>query len=94
MQQKLAKRDGTPIDRNRDAEHVWEFYEQFKKRHRVDDIQKADQRMRESGTFSANMGEYVFPHVDLLSPCLLIILIALFFIDIVGFSAIALLVIS
>ncbi|KAM7475705.1 hypothetical protein LguiB_022948 [Lonicera macranthoides] len=57
IKQKLAKRDGTPIDRNRDAEHVWEFYEQFKKRHRVDDIQKAEQRMRESGTFSANMGD-------------------------------------
>jgi callose synthase len=53
IKQKLAKRDGAPIDRNRDAERVWEFYDKFKRRHRVDDIQKAEERMLESGTFSS-----------------------------------------
>ena len=58
MQQKLAKRDGARIDRNRDAELLWEFYQQYKRQHRVDDIQRKEQILRESGTFSANMGEY------------------------------------
>ncbi|CAI0446349.1 unnamed protein product [Linum tenue] len=60
IKQKLAKRDGAPIDRNRDIEHLWEFYQRYKRRHRVDDIQREEQKWRESGTFStANLGEYV-----------------------------------
>ncbi|KAK2968255.1 hypothetical protein RJ640_030305 [Escallonia rubra] len=58
IKQKLAKRDGARIDRNRDAERLWEFYQQYKRRHRVDEMQKEEQRWRESGTFSANLGEY------------------------------------
>ncbi|CAN1239529.1 Callose synthase 10 [Linum grandiflorum] len=58
IKQKLAKRDGTPIDRNRDIEHLWEFYQRYKRRHRVDDIQREEQKWRESGTFTtANLGE-------------------------------------
>ncbi|CAI0446351.1 unnamed protein product [Linum tenue] len=58
IKQKLAKRDGAPIDRNRDIEHLWEFYQRYKRRHRVDDIQREEQKWRESGTFStANLGE-------------------------------------
>lgn len=59
LQQKLAKRDGAGIDRNRDFEHLLEFYQRYKRRHRVDDIQREEQKFRESGNFStANLGEY------------------------------------
>lgn len=54
LQQKLAKRDGARIDRNRDVERLWEFYQLYKRRHSLDDIQK----LRESGTSRANLGEY------------------------------------
>ncbi|XP_058086685.1 callose synthase 10 isoform X2 [Magnolia sinica] len=57
IKQKLAKKDGAKIDRNRDLERLWEFYQNYKRRHRVDDIQKAEERWRESGTFSTNLGE-------------------------------------
>lgn len=59
IKQKLAKRDGARIDRNRDIEHLWEFYQHYKRRHRVDDIQREEQKFRESGTFSTvNLGEF------------------------------------
>ena len=57
-QQKLAKRDGTQIDRSRDVERLWNFYLSYKRRHRVDDIQREEQKWRETGTFSSNLGEY------------------------------------
>ncbi|WOL18279.1 callose synthase 10 [Canna indica] len=56
IKQKLAKKDGTPIDREHDIDHLWEFYQRFKRRHRVDDIQREQERWRESGTFSAEIG--------------------------------------
>lgn len=56
MQQKLAKKDGGRIDRNRDAQHLWDFYQRYKRVHRVDEIQIEEQRMLESGTFSSDMG--------------------------------------
>ncbi|KAL5544007.1 hypothetical protein UlMin_007791 [Ulmus minor] len=60
IKQKLAKRDGAQIDRNRDIEHLWEFYQRYKRRHRVEDMQREEQRLRESGTFSTNFGEVEF----------------------------------
>ncbi|XVE56659.1 hypothetical protein DITRI_Ditri04bG0028500 [Diplodiscus trichospermus] len=57
IKQKLAKRDGGRVDRNRDIEHFWEFYQLYKRRHRVDDIQREEQRWRESGTFSTSLGD-------------------------------------
>ncbi|ESQ52310.1 hypothetical protein EUTSA_v10016126mg [Eutrema salsugineum] len=58
IKQKLAKRDGASIDRNRDIERLWKFYQLYKRRHRVDDIQREEQKWRESGTnFSSNVGE-------------------------------------
>ncbi|WCJ36196.1 glucan synthase-like 8 [Euphorbia peplus] len=58
IKQKLAKREGAQIDRSRDIEHLWEFYQRYKRRHRVDDIQREEQKMRETGTFTtANLGE-------------------------------------
>ncbi|GFQ03859.1 callose synthase 10 [Phtheirospermum japonicum] len=57
IKQKLAKKDGGQIDRNHDIERFWEFYNQYKRLHRVDDIQREEQKWRETGTFSANIGE-------------------------------------
>ncbi|XP_059644650.1 callose synthase 10 isoform X2 [Cornus florida] len=51
IKQKLAKRDGARIDRNRDVERLWEFYQQYKRRHRVDDLEREEQKWRESGNF-------------------------------------------
>ncbi|XP_071712426.1 callose synthase 10 [Rutidosis leptorrhynchoides] len=56
IKQKLAKKDGGRIDRNRDAQYLWDFYQRYKRVHRVDEIQKEQKKMLESGTFSANMG--------------------------------------
>ncbi|ONK64113.1 uncharacterized protein A4U43_C07F22210 [Asparagus officinalis] len=59
MLQKLAKKDGA-IARKRDIEQLWKFYVSYKRRHHVDDIQKEQQRLLESGTFNTtNLGEYV-----------------------------------
>ncbi|KAJ0755182.1 putative 1,3-beta-glucan synthase [Helianthus annuus] len=55
IKQKLAKRDGAPIDRERDAQYLWDFYQRYKRRHRVDEIQREEQKLLESGTFSADM---------------------------------------
>ncbi|KAL0318851.1 UNVERIFIED_CONTAM: Callose synthase 10 [Sesamum angustifolium] len=55
--QKLAKKDGGRIDRNRDIERLWEFYHQYKRQHRVDDIQREEQKWREAGNFSSNIGD-------------------------------------
>ncbi|KAL8526796.1 hypothetical protein ACS0TY_015857 [Phlomoides rotata] len=57
IKQKLAKKDGGQIDRNRDIELLWDFYNRYKRRHRVDDIQREEQKWRETGTFSAHIGE-------------------------------------
>ncbi|KAK7302196.1 hypothetical protein RJT34_13078 [Clitoria ternatea] len=57
IKQKLAKKDGVRIDRNHDTENLWEFYQRYKQRHRVDDIQREEQRLQESGTFSSTLGE-------------------------------------
>lgn len=56
LQQKLAKKDRAPIDRNRDVENLWEFYKRYKRRYRVDEMQREEQRLLESG--SSNLGEY------------------------------------
>lgn len=62
MQQKLAKKDGSQIDRNRDAQYLWDFYQRYKRKHRVDEIQREEQKLLESGTFSADMDGYTFIH--------------------------------
>ncbi|BFG32377.1 hypothetical protein CerSpe_186510 [Prunus speciosa] len=59
IKQKLAKRDGGQIDHNRDIEHLWDFYQRYKRQHKVDDIQRQEQRWRESGTFTADFGDYL-----------------------------------
>ncbi|PHT86149.1 Callose synthase 9 [Capsicum annuum] len=57
IKQKLAKKEGARIDRNRDIERLWEFYQQYKRRHKVDDIRREEQKWRESGAVTANLGE-------------------------------------
>ncbi|XP_048628238.1 callose synthase 10-like [Brassica napus] len=60
IKQKLAKRDGASINRDRDIERLWQFYQLYKRRHRVDDIQREEQKWRESGTaFSSNVGSMI-----------------------------------
>ncbi|XP_057995643.1 callose synthase 10-like isoform X1 [Hevea brasiliensis] len=44
IKQKLAKRDGAQIDHSHDIEHLWEFYQSYKRRHKVDDIQRGNQK--------------------------------------------------
>uniref|UniRef100_A0A0E0L6W8 1,3-beta-glucan synthase n=1 Tax=Oryza punctata TaxID=4537 RepID=A0A0E0L6W8_ORYPU len=56
IKQKLAKKDGAPIDRQNDIQVLWNFYQQYKSRRRVDDMQREQERLRESGTFSTEMG--------------------------------------
>ncbi|KAK9734060.1 hypothetical protein RND81_04G111900 [Saponaria officinalis] len=59
IKQKLSKRDGAQIDRSRDVEHLWKFYQRYKQIHRVDEIQHDEQKLQESGVFSSNFGELV-----------------------------------
>ncbi|XP_021307423.1 callose synthase 10 [Sorghum bicolor] len=56
IKQKLAKKDGAPIDRQNDIQVLWNFYLEYKSRRRVDDMQREQERLRESGTFSTEMG--------------------------------------
>ncbi|PIN24305.1 1,3-beta-glucan synthase/callose synthase catalytic subunit [Handroanthus impetiginosus] len=57
IKQKLAKKDGGQIDRHRDMERLWEFYHQYKRRHKVEDLQREERKWRESGTLSAKIGD-------------------------------------
>ncbi|XP_068634434.1 callose synthase 10 [Aristolochia californica] len=57
IKQKLAKKDGSRIDRNRDIERLWKFYLAYKRRHRVEDLQKEEEKWRESGTYSTTFGD-------------------------------------
>ncbi|KAJ0968111.1 hypothetical protein J5N97_025028 [Dioscorea zingiberensis] len=65
IKQKLAKKDGYAFDRQHDIERLWKFYLGYKKRYQIDDIQKEHKRLRESGTFSTNLGEMEARAVDL-----------------------------
>ncbi|KAM1678671.1 hypothetical protein COP1_038820 [Malus domestica] len=41
---KTCKKRWGQIDRNRDIEHLWDFYQRYKRRHGVGDIQRQEQR--------------------------------------------------
>ncbi|XP_062233797.1 callose synthase 10 isoform X2 [Phragmites australis] len=56
IKQKLAKKDGASIDRQNDIQVLWNFYLEYKSRCRIDDMQQEQERLRESGTFSTEMG--------------------------------------
>ncbi|RWW25423.1 hypothetical protein GW17_00010240, partial [Ensete ventricosum] len=59
-QQKLAKRDGGGIDRSQDIAYLQEFYKRYREKHKVDELREDEMKLRESGVFSGNLGEYVF----------------------------------
>ena len=59
MQQKFAKRDGGSIDRSQDIARLQEFYKQYREKHKVDELREDEMKLRESGVFSGNLGEYV-----------------------------------
>lgn len=55
IKQKLAKKDGSVFNRGQDIDHLWKFYLNYKRRYHVEDIQKEQQKLRESGIFSGEM---------------------------------------
>ncbi|XP_017218249.1 callose synthase 9 isoform X1 [Daucus carota subsp. sativus] len=57
IKQKLAKRDGGGIDRSQDIARLREFYKLYREKNRVDKMQEEEMLLRESGTFSGNLGE-------------------------------------
>lgn len=59
MQQKLAKREGGSIDRSLDIARLQEFYRQYREKNNVDMLREEQLKLRESGVFSGNLGEYV-----------------------------------
>ncbi|CAA6653832.1 unnamed protein product [Spirodela intermedia] len=50
----VIKQKGPRVDRERAIEHLWNFYKSYKRHHRVEDVQKEQQRLTESGTFSSS----------------------------------------
>lgn len=59
LQQKLAKREGGSIDRSQDITLLREFYKLYREKHNVDQLRQEEMKLRESGVFSGNLGEYV-----------------------------------
>ncbi|KAK9154596.1 hypothetical protein Sjap_002076 [Stephania japonica] len=57
IKQKLAKRDGGRIDRSLDIARLQEFYKLYREKHKVDKLREEEMKLRESGTFSGNLGE-------------------------------------
>lgn len=59
LQQKLAKREGGSIDRTQDIARLREFYKLYREKNNVDKLREEEMKLRESGVFSGNLGEYV-----------------------------------
>ncbi|XP_048235434.1 callose synthase 9 isoform X1 [Ricinus communis] len=57
IKQKLAKRDGGTIDRSQDIARLQEFYKLYRENNNVDKLREEEMKLRESGTFSGNLGE-------------------------------------
>ncbi|KAJ9153386.1 hypothetical protein P3X46_026831 [Hevea brasiliensis] len=57
IKQKLAKRDGGVIDRSQDIARLQEFYKLYREKNNVDKLREEEIKLRESGTFSGNLGE-------------------------------------
>ena len=60
FQQKLAKREVGTIDRSQDIARLQEFYKLYREKHNVDKLCEEEMKLRESGAFSRDLGEYVF----------------------------------
>ncbi|KAG6510218.1 hypothetical protein ZIOFF_028227 [Zingiber officinale] len=58
IKQKLAKRDGRTIDRSQDIARLQEFYKHYREKNKVDELREDEMKMRESGVFSGNLGDY------------------------------------
>lgn len=57
IKQKLAKREGGIIDRSQDIARLQEFYKQYREKNDVDKLREEEMKLRESATFSGNLGE-------------------------------------
>ncbi|XP_072963967.1 callose synthase 9 [Typha angustifolia] len=57
LKQKLAKREGGSIDRSQDIARLQEFYKLYREKNKVDELREDEMKLRESGAFSANLGE-------------------------------------
>ncbi|KAK1589242.1 hypothetical protein Q3G72_031874 [Acer saccharum] len=57
IKQKLAKREGGTIDRSQDIARLQEFYKRYRKENNVDKLREEEMKLRESATFSGNLGE-------------------------------------
>ena len=47
------------IDRSGDIALLQEFYKQYREKNKVDVLREEEMKMRETGIFSGNLGEYV-----------------------------------
>lgn len=74
FQQKLAKRDGGAIDRSRDIARLQEYYKLYREKNDVDKLREEEMKLRESGIFSGNLGEYV-SRTKLIYFCLLVLFV-------------------
>ncbi|KAF3771703.1 Callose synthase 9, partial [Nymphaea thermarum] len=57
IKQKLAKREAGVIDRTQDIARLQELYKLYREKHKIDELQEEELRLRESGAFSGNLGE-------------------------------------
>ncbi|KAH7560447.1 hypothetical protein JRO89_XS10G0022600 [Xanthoceras sorbifolium] len=57
IKQKLAKREGGTIDRSQDIARLQEFYKLYREKNNVDKLREEEMKLRESATFSGNLGE-------------------------------------
>ncbi|KAF3783666.1 Callose synthase 9, partial [Nymphaea thermarum] len=57
IKQRLAKREAGVIDRTQDIARLQEFYKLYGEKHKIDELQEEELRLRESGAFSGNLGE-------------------------------------
>ncbi|CAN6202896.1 unnamed protein product [Urochloa humidicola] len=56
IKQKLAKKDGAPIDRQHDVQVLWNYYLEYKSRREVEDMQREQETLMESRTYYTGMG--------------------------------------
>lgn len=56
MQQKQSKREGERIDRTHDIQLIQEFYEFYRTKHQIDELER---RQKEKPNFEEDPGEYV-----------------------------------
>lgn len=65
LQHKLATKDGASIDRQNDIQVLWNYYLELKSRHQVEDMQREQERLMESGTFNTAYDLSVLRNLDM-----------------------------